>query len=73
MQFSEKSLVGISRLSKGAHGKKNILKYFKLAGCKVNTYEHKRNWIYEYRTLKSRCILKMYRNFKWNIICNYTP
>jgi len=72
MHFSEKSLKGISRLSKERMAI-NILQYSILAECKVNTYEHKKNWIYKYRILKSRCIMKKYRNFKWNTICNYTP
>ena len=62
MNLSKKSPVGINRLSKGPMAI-NILKYFKLAEYNLNTYEHIRNWIYECRTLKSRCIMKMYRNF----------
>ena len=40
MHFSEKSLLGISRLSNEPTAI-NILQYSTLAKCKVNTYEHK--------------------------------
>jgi len=38
----------------------------------VNTCEQKETGFVKKRSRKSRCILKMYRNFKLNTVCNYT-
>jgi hypothetical protein len=46
MHFSEKSPVRIGRIWKGPMAI-NRLRNSTLAECKVNTYEHKRNWIHE--------------------------